>query len=141
MRLRAVEEIAALRGETESAPYLNVLLTQREVYAIQIQTRNETRGYRQSHLKLLYVPSRKPLPNPLFEPPTPCKSSQVSAVRYLVLILVRLVVDNVEEAEFVHALGGGNDAEPVAKLLLLEELLGPGDTVSPAPLILPTHRR
>jgi hypothetical protein len=43
----------------------------------------------------------------------------------LVIILVRLVIDDVEKAELVHALGGGDDAEPVTELLLLEELLGP----------------
>jgi hypothetical protein len=43
---------------------------------------------------------------------------------HLVLILVGLVIDNVEEAELVNTLGGGNDAEPVTELLLLEELLG-----------------
>jgi hypothetical protein len=42
----------------------------------------------------------------------------------LLVILVGLIVDNVEEAELVDALGGGNDAEPVTELLLLEELLG-----------------
>ena len=42
----------------------------------------------------------------------------------LLVILVGLVIDNVEEAELVDALGGGNDAEPVTELLLLEELLG-----------------
>jgi len=42
----------------------------------------------------------------------------------LLVILIRLVVDNVEEAELVDTLGGGNDAEPVTELLLLEELLG-----------------
>jgi len=42
----------------------------------------------------------------------------------LLVILVGLVVDNVEEAELVDALGSGNDAEPVTELLLLEELLG-----------------
>jgi hypothetical protein len=45
------------------------------------------------------------------------------ATRLLVVIL-SLVVDDVEEAELVNTLGGGNDAEPVTKLLLLEELLG-----------------
>jgi hypothetical protein len=42
----------------------------------------------------------------------------------LLVILVRLVVNDVEEAELVHALGGGDDTEPVTELLLLEELLG-----------------
>lgn len=49
----------------------------------------------------------------------------VSETAYLVLIFIGLVVDDVEEAELVHALGGGDDAEPVTELLLLEELLGP----------------
>jgi hypothetical protein len=42
----------------------------------------------------------------------------------LLVVLVGLVVDNVEEAELVDALRGGDDAEPVTELLLLEELLG-----------------
>ena len=45
------------------------------------------------------------------------------ATRLLVIVL-SLVVDDVEEAELVDALGGGNNAEPVTELLLLEELLG-----------------
>jgi hypothetical protein len=48
--------------------------------------------------------------------------ARVVANRLLVIIL-SLVVDDVEEAELVDALGGGNDAEPVTELLLLEELL------------------
>jgi hypothetical protein len=47
----------------------------------------------------------------------------------LLLIILSLVVDDVEEAELVNTLGGGNDTEPVTELLLLEELLGTG-TVS-----------
>jgi hypothetical protein len=47
-----------------------------------------------------------------------------NGIVHLLVILVGLIVDNVEEAELVDALGGGNDAEPVTKLLLLEELLG-----------------
>jgi hypothetical protein len=43
---------------------------------------------------------------------------------HLVLILLSLVVDDVEEAELVDTLGGGDDTEPVTELLLLEELLG-----------------
>jgi hypothetical protein len=50
-------------------------------------------------------------------------SSNRVATRLLVIIL-SLVVDDVEEAELVDTLGGGNDAEPVTELLLLEELLG-----------------
>ena len=42
----------------------------------------------------------------------------------LLLILLSLVVDNVVEAELVNTLGGGDDAEPVTELLLLEVLLG-----------------
>lgn len=43
----------------------------------------------------------------------------------LLLILLTLVVDDVVEAELVDTLGGGDDAQPVTELLLLEELLGP----------------
>ena len=45
-------------------------------------------------------------------------------VQYLLLIILSLVVDDVEEAELVNTLGGGDDTEPVTELLLLEELLG-----------------
>jgi hypothetical protein len=48
--------------------------------------------------------------------------ARVVANRLLVIIL-SLVVDDVEEAELVDALGCGNDTEPVTELLLLEELL------------------
>jgi hypothetical protein len=48
----------------------------------------------------------------------------LSGIIDLLVVLIRLVVDNVEEAELVNALGSGNDAEPVTELLLLEELLG-----------------
>jgi hypothetical protein len=41
----------------------------------------------------------------------------------LVLLLLTLLANNVEELEGVLALVGGDDAEPVTKLLLLEELL------------------
>jgi hypothetical protein len=43
----------------------------------------------------------------------------------LLVILIGVIVDDVEELELVHTAGGGDDAEPVTKLLLLEELLGP----------------
>ena len=43
----------------------------------------------------------------------------------LLLILLSLVVDDVEELELVNTAGGGDDAEPVTELHLLEELLGP----------------
>ena len=42
----------------------------------------------------------------------------------LLLILLTLVVDDVVEAELVDTLGGGDNAEPVTELLLLEVLLG-----------------
>ena len=41
----------------------------------------------------------------------------------LVLLLLTLLANNVEELEGVLALVGGDDAEPVTELLLLEELL------------------
>jgi hypothetical protein len=43
---------------------------------------------------------------------------------HLLVILISLVVDDVEELELVNTAGGGDDAEPVTELLLLEELLG-----------------
>jgi hypothetical protein len=48
----------------------------------------------------------------------------------LLLIILSLVVDDVEEAELVNTLGGGNDTEPVTELLLLEELLGTVNGIS-----------
>merc|ERR1712080_654703 len=44
--------------------------------------------------------------------------------RRLVLLLLTLLANDVEELEGVLALVGGDDAEPVTELLLLEELLG-----------------
>lgn len=59
----------------------------------------------------------------------PCQKPQVSIdsrrSSNLLLILLSLVVDDVEELELVNATGGGDDAEPVTELHLLEELLGP----------------
>lgn len=52
---------------------------------------------------------------------------------HLLLLLLTLVIDDVEEAELVDTLGGGDDTEPVTKLLLLEELLG---TIWPSASIL-----
>lgn len=54
-------------------------------------------------------------------------SFQVVLETTLLVILVSIVVDDVEELELVDTLGGGDDTEPVTELLLLEELLGPGD--------------
>ena len=51
-------------------------------------------------------------------------------VQYLLLIILSLVVDDVEEAELVDTLGGGDDTEPVTELLLLEELLGTAIAIS-----------
>ena len=48
----------------------------------------------------------------------------LSSMLHLLVILISLIVDNVEEAELIYALGGRDDAEPVTELLLLEELLG-----------------
>jgi hypothetical protein len=42
----------------------------------------------------------------------------------LLLILIIAVVNDVEEAELVNTLGGGDDTKPVTELVLLEELLG-----------------
>ena len=50
--------------------------------------------------------------------------SLLDATNLLVIVLV-LVVDDVVELELVDTGRGGDDAEPVTELLLLEELLGP----------------
>lgn len=42
----------------------------------------------------------------------------------LLVVLISVVVNDVEELELVHSLGGGDDAEPVTELHLLQELLG-----------------
>jgi hypothetical protein len=42
----------------------------------------------------------------------------------LLIVLLSVVIDDVEELELVNATRGGNDAEPVTELVLLEELLG-----------------
>jgi hypothetical protein len=55
----------------------------------------------------------------------------------LLVILIGLVVDDVEEAELIYTLRGGNDAEPVTELLLLEELLGAVKIVSRLLHVLP----
>jgi len=41
----------------------------------------------------------------------------------LLIILIALIVNNVEESQLVHALGGGDHAQPISELLLLEEFL------------------
>ena len=53
----------------------------------------------------------------------PIKQRRLST-SHLFIILVGLVIDNIEEAELIYALGSGDDAKPVAELLLLQELLG-----------------
>lgn len=46
-------------------------------------------------------------------------------IHRLLVVLIGLIVDDVEELELVDPLGGGDDAEPVTELHLLQELLGP----------------
>ena len=55
------------------------------------------------------------------------------ASKCLFLVLVALVVDHVEESQFIDTLAGRHDTQPVAELLLLEELLRPVHLVSPVP--------
>ena len=43
----------------------------------------------------------------------------------LLIIIIGLVINDVEEAEFVDAWAGGHDAQPIAELLFLEELFRP----------------
>ena len=60
---------------------------------------------------------------------------------HLLVVLVRLIVDNVKEAELVDTLGGRDDTEPVTELLLLEELLGAANSsaLHPRPPSLHVH--
>lgn len=65
------------------------------------------------------------------EPTYACLPACLPAeVRDLLVVLLGVVVDDVVELELVNTLGGGDDAEPVTKLLLLEELLGPAGTTT-----------
>ncbi len=65
--------------------------------------------------------------------PIPCASQctfypyYIITMGCLVVVLIGLVVNDVEELQLVDALGGRDNAQPVAELLLLEELLGPGE--------------
>ncbi|MBY8978551.1 hypothetical protein KHP62_22390, partial [Rhodobacteraceae bacterium NNCM2] len=43
---------------------------------------------------------------------------------HLFIILLSIITNNVEESQFVNALGGGDNTEPISQLVLLEELLG-----------------
>ena len=43
----------------------------------------------------------------------------------LLIIIIRLIIHNVEEAKFIDALRGADDAQPVAELLFFEEFFGP----------------
>jgi hypothetical protein len=43
----------------------------------------------------------------------------------LLIIIIRLIVDHIEEPELIDTLGCGHDTQPVAELLLLEEFLRP----------------
>jgi hypothetical protein len=52
---------------------------------------------------------------------------------HLLVILIRLIIDNVEEPQLIDTLGRRHDTEPVTELLLLEELLCAIITVSNAP--------
>jgi hypothetical protein len=61
---------------------------------------------------------------PMPDEPADSSQNQIATTRLLV-VLLSLVVDDVEELELVHALGGRDNAEPVTELHLFEELLGP----------------
>lgn len=53
------------------------------------------------------------------------KSLLITVIIHLFLILITLIVDHVEESQFVDALAGRHNTEPVTELLLLKELLCP----------------
>ena len=54
----------------------------------------------------------------------------------LLIIVIRLVIDHVEEPELVDTLARTDDAKPIAELLLLEEFLGPTGSISHGPFAL-----
>lgn len=54
----------------------------------------------------------------------------LSQITRLLVVLISLVVNDVEELELVDAPRGGDDAQPVTELHLLQELLGPVAGVS-----------
>lgn len=45
--------------------------------------------------------------------------------KFLIIILIRLIIHHIEEAQLVNALARADDAQPIAQLLLLEEFLRP----------------
>jgi hypothetical protein len=51
---------------------------------------------------------------------------------HLLIIIISILVDNVEEAQFIDALAGADHPQPIAQLLFLEELLRQVLQVSPA---------
>ena len=55
-------------------------------------------------------------------PPSALPGPTVS-YSYSFIIIIRLIVDDVEEAKLVDALARADDAEPIAQLLFLEEFL------------------
>jgi hypothetical protein len=57
----------------------------------------------------------------------------------LLIILLIGIVDNVEEAKLVDALGGRDNSEPISQLLLLEKLLCPIPEISAFSGIFPSR--
>ncbi|KAJ8612323.1 hypothetical protein MRB53_037533 [Persea americana] len=51
-----------------------------------------------------------------------CANLKLNSIDRLVIVLIRLVIDHVEEPQLVCAGGSRDDTEPVAELLLLEVL-------------------
>ena len=43
----------------------------------------------------------------------------------LLVVIIRIIVDHVEESELVDTLAGRNHPQPIPELLLLQEFLGP----------------
>ena len=49
----------------------------------------------------------------------------------LFVIVIRIIIDHIEESELVDPWAGGHNPKPIPQLLFLEELLGPAaDIVS-----------
>lgn len=64
--------------------------------------------------------------------------ARLHIIQHLLIILVRIIIDNIEEPELIHPLRGRYHPQPITELLLLEEFLRPVTIVSaPASIHVP----
>lgn len=53
--------------------------------------------------------------------------------RILFLLIIALLINHIEEPQLIHALARRHNTQPIPKLLLLQELLGPAPTLATTP--------